>query len=483
MLFCIGQKRSIWRAGYKIGEDREATLKQYDVIVIGAGDVGLGIAFKAVSEGLKVALINKGNVGGTCVNDGCVPSKMLLSVADRIVEIAEAKKMGINADISSIDFDVIMERMRRVVGDSKAGIRREIENSENLDYYSGVAHFVAGDLLQIEDMQLKGEKIFIAAGARPTIPPIKGLNEVNYLTNETVLDIHAIPQSLIIVGGGYIATEYGHFFASLGTKVTIVQRNKRLLPHEEPEISDLLRAEMEKRMKVYTHVEVLEVQQADAGRVLRIMGKDTGKIEEIASENIMVATGRQSNADSLSVERAGIETDEANFIKVDEYLKTSRDNIWALGDAIGTQMFTHAGDKEAIIAWHNASSKEKIRMEFNSVPHAVFTYPQIASVGLTEEQAKKHYEILVGKAMYSDVVKGEAIMEEQGFAKAIVEKNTKRILGFHIIGPEASILIQEVTNALANKGDVNSITGNMHIFPAMSELIVATLENLKEPDA
>ncbi|MGO9612746.1 MAG: dihydrolipoyl dehydrogenase family protein [Dissulfurispiraceae bacterium] len=458
-------------------------MKQYDVIVIGAGDVGLGIAFKAVSAGLKVALINKGNLGGTCVNDGCVPSKMLLSVADRIVEIAEAKKLGIKADISSMDFDAIMERMRRVVGESKAGIRREIENSENLDFYSGEAHFLRGDALQIADTQLKGEKIFIASGARPIIPPIKGLSEVDYLTNETVLDIHALPQSLIIVGGGYIACEYGHFFASLGTKVSIVQRNKRLLPHEEPEIADLLRAEMAKRMKVYTDVEALEVQRTEAGCVLRIKSKDTGEIERVVSEKIMIATGRQSNADSLSVERAGIETDKTNFIKVDEYLKTSRDNIWALGDAIGTQMFTHAGDKEAMIAWHNASSKEKIRMEFNSVPHAVFTYPQIASVGLTEEEAKKRYEILVGKAMYSDVVKGEAIMEEQGFAKAIVEKNTQRILGFHIIGPDASILIQEVANTVSNKGDVDSITGSMHIFPAMSELIVATLENLKEPDA
>ena len=164
---------------------------------------------------------------------------------------------------------------------------------------------------------------------------------------------------------------------------------------------------------------------------------------------------------------------------MNDYLQTTKEKIWALGDAIGRQMFTHAGDKEAEIAWHNATEKKKIRMDFGAVPHAIFTHPQIASVGLTEEQARKHYEILVGKAKYSDIVKGEAMMEETGFAKAVVDKRTEKILGFHIIGPEASSLIQEVVNVVAVKGSVKSITNSIHIFPALSELIPETLNHLE----
>jgi dihydrolipoamide dehydrogenase len=170
---------------------------------------------------------------------------------------------------------------------------------------------------------------------------------------------------------------------------------------------------------------------------------------------------------------------EGGFIKVNHYLETNKRNIWALGDAIGKQMFTHSGDKEAELAWHNATQENKMKMDFQLVPHAIFTYPQIASVGLTEEQARRDYKILIGRAKYSDIVKGEAMMEEEGFAKAIVEKGTERILGFHIIGPEASTLIQEVVNAMLNKVTIKSIINSMHIFPALSELIPEALNHLE----
>jgi dihydrolipoamide dehydrogenase len=181
----------------------------------------------------------------------------------------------------------------------------------------------------------------------------------------------------------------------------------------------------------------------------------------------------------LEVQKTGVETDEAHFIKVNDYLQTSQKKIWAIGDAIGRQMFTHAGDKQAELAWDNATKEEKTRMDFDTVPHAVFSQPQIASVGLTEKQARKYHEILVGKAHYSDTVKGEAMVEKEGFAKAIVEKGTDRILGFHIIGPEASVLIQEVVNAMARKESLKSITDSMHIFPALSGLILETLDRLE----
>lgn len=453
-------------------------MKEYDVVVIGAG-VGTSIAFNALSAGLRVALVDKGNVGGTCLNVGCVPSKMLIYPADRALEIEESKELGIDAKIRMIDFARIMDRMRNTVFTGRKSLRAAILNSEKLDFYHQEAHFIGNRLLKAGDETIKGTKIFIACGSRPSIPPIKGLEAIEYLTNESVLKLEKRPGELIIIGGGYVATEYAHFFAAMGTKVTVVERNEHLLGSEEPEISELLRKKLSARMDIFTGTEFLEVAKAKNRCTALLKDSAKGNERRISAEKIMVATGRISNADSLRVAQTGVELDHANFIRVDSHLRTSKANIWALGDAIGRQMFTHAGYKEAGIAWHNATHRKKIRMDFSAVPHAVFTHPQIASIGLTEAEARKDHAVLVGRASYADVVAGDTMAEKEGFAKAIVEKRTKRILGFHIVGPHASILIQEVVNAVANKTDVRSITESMHTFPALSEVVEEALNNLK----
>lgn len=454
-------------------------MKEYDVVVIGAGDVGLGIVFKAVSGGLRVALIEKGNVGGTCVNVGCVPSKTLLSSADRIMEIRESAKLGIRTEIINVDFPFIMRRMKNTVESGRNGIREALADAKNLDFYHEEGHFTGEYVLKVKKGKIKGEKIFIVSGARPFIPAVRGLDTIDYLTNESLLELKKRPESMVIIGGGYVAVEYAHFFAAVGTKVTMVERSARLVSGEEPELSDLLGKEMGKRMDIHTDAEVVEARRSNGGCVVVVRGKSTGEEKEITAEKVMVAAGRRSNADLVRVWNTGVETDERSFVKVNDYLETSKKNIWALGDITGRQMFTHAGDKEAGIAWHNATHRKRERMDFGSVPHAVFVYPQIASIGLTEEQARRDYRILVGRAKYSDTVKGTAMGEEEGFAKAIVEKKTGRILGFHIIGPEASVLIQEVANAVFNKSDMTYITRSMHIFPSLSDLVTETLNNLE----
>lgn len=455
-------------------------MRIFDVVVVGAGDVGLNIAFNAASEGLKVALLDKGNVGGTCVNNGCVPSKTLIHAADRIMEIREASKLGISTKIADIDFRTVMGRMRGAVESGRNSIKQAIEETENISFFAGECHFLDDHTIETGRERIRGKKIFIASGTRPSMPPVKGLDKARYLTNESVLDLEERPDSMVFIGGGYVGLEYAHFFSALGTKVTIVDRNETLLHFEEPEISALLKSELEKRVRLHVGVETIEVKEADHGYKVHIRNIATGDTKEIFAETLMVAAGRKSNADLLHVENAGIETDKANFIRVDEYLRTNKQHIWSVGDAIGRAMFTHAGDKEAELAWHNATHrKKKIKMDFGSVPHAVFTYPQIASVGLTEEKARKDHEVLVGKAHYSDTVMGDAMGETGGFAKAIVEKGAGRILGFHIIGPHAAMLIQEVVNALILGDDIKSVTGCMHIFPALSNLIPETLGNLE----
>ena len=216
----------------------------HDVIVVGAGDVGLSIAFNAASEGLKVALIDKGNVGGTCVNNGCVPSKTLIHAADRIMEIREASNLGIRAEIADIDFGAVMGRMRSAVASGRNSLKKAIAETGNIVFFSGEGHFLDERTIGVGSDKIRGKKIFIASGARPSVPPIKGLDRVRYLTNESVLELETRPDRMVFIGGGYVGLEYAHFFSAIGTKVIIVDRNASLLNFEEPEISDLLMSEL-----------------------------------------------------------------------------------------------------------------------------------------------------------------------------------------------------------------------------------------------
>ena len=454
----------------------------YDVMVIGSG-AGAIVAENALSHGLSVALVDKGPLGGTCLNLGCIPSKMLVYPADRIVEIEEAKKFGIHAGIREIDFSAIMERMRIKVRSGEQHVREAIRLSDGLDFYEGEGRFLADSTLEVNGKKLKAKKIFISAGARPVIPEGIGLEDAGYLTNESVLGLKERPASLIIIGGGYIAAEYAHFFAAMGTRVTVLQRNKRLLPQEEPEIGDLLLTEMRKRMEIRTGTEVVGVKAVETGCIAT--GKEThsGKTIDFSAQTILVVAGRRSNADLLKVHETGVETDGKGFIKVDAYLRTNKENIWAFGDIIGKEMFRHVANKEASVAFSNAAHDLKQKMDYSAAPHAVFTCPEIASVGLTEERAVAQFgpgSVLVGRADYSEVAMGDAMMEEAGFAKAIVNRKTGTILGFHIIGPYASILVQEVINAMASGGDLRMLARGMHIHPALTEVVPAAFSNLRE---
>ncbi|MBE3123124.1 MAG: dihydrolipoyl dehydrogenase [Thermoplasmata archaeon] len=454
-------------------------MKTYDVIVVGSGSGG-EIVDAAVSHGMTVAWVDKGPLGGTCLNVGCIPSKILIHPADRIMEIREAKKLGITAEIKNINFHAIMERIRQPINESHEAMQRGIDQAENLEYYKGEGHFIKDYTLEILGKEIQGEKIFLGSGARPLIPPIKGLDSIPFLTNENVFDLTEKPDSMVIIGGGYIAVEFAHFFSAVGTTVTIFQRGNRLIPNAEPEISELLKRQLERRMHIYLNTEVVEVKKQ--GNMITVTGKDSlnGKEVTVTAEKILVAAGRKSNADLLKVENTGVKTDTRDYILVNEYLETSKKNIWAFGDAIGKAMFKHVANEEATVAWRNAFHDHKTKMEYHTIPYAVFTYPEIAAAGMTEEEAKKNHTILVGRARYSDVAKGGAMMEHDGFTKAIVDKQTGKILGFHIIGPYAPMLIQEVINAMALGGDISLLTHGLHIHPALPELILRTLGNLSE---
>ncbi|MBI2856870.1 MAG: dihydrolipoyl dehydrogenase [Chloroflexi bacterium] len=458
-------------------------MKEYDVMVIGSG-CGMNIVMEAVAHKARVALVDKGPLGGTCPNLGCIPSKTLIYPADRVLEIQEAKKLGIAARVEDIDFGYVMQRMRRDIEDNLAGMREGISRSKELDFYEGRGEFVAERTLEVNGARIRADKVFIASGSRPLVPPLKGLDGVDYLTSETVLQLTERPESLVIVGGGYVAVEYAHFFAAMGSRVTVLEMEDRLLLGEEPEIAALLEAELRKRLTVVTGARAEEVRKTGDGVEVLAVDRKDGKRRQIEARRIMLAAGRRSNADLLKVEKAGIETDHRGYIKVNEYLETNQKGVYAVGDANGQQMFTHVANAESVLAAHNGLHGGKARMDYSAAPHAVYSYPQIASVGLTEQEARKrHKALLVGRANYSDVAKGQVMLEERGFAKAVVSPGEEgRILGFHVIGPLAPVIVQEVVNAMAAGGHVDSIRSSMHIHPEIPELVVRTLGNLEEVD-
>ncbi|MHA2061553.1 MAG: dihydrolipoyl dehydrogenase [Candidatus Sifarchaeia archaeon] len=475
-------------------------MEKFDVMIIGAGS-GEIILDYTLSHGMKVALIERGPLGGTCANRGCIPSKILLYPADVVDIIKNAGKFGINAKIDSIDFKGIMERMRNIVAEDQ---KREhyVEQVPNLKWYKGIGEFVGDYTLKVNGTKIKADAVFIVSGARPLIPPIEGLENVDYLTSATLLELEELPKSTIIVGGGYIACEYAHFLSSMGSKVTILQRATRLVKEQEPEISELLKSEMGKKMDVFTGYEVKSVSEVQGGlKEIIAEEKGTGKESRLSAEAILIAAGRMSNSDLLKPEKTGVNVDAKGWIKVNEYFETSKEKIWAFGDAIGPKyyMFKHVANYEARVAWYNAHSTlhpqeahahghgdhaTKVEPDYHAVPWAVFSNPEIAGVGLTQAQAKERVgegKLLIAKQQYKDTAKGEAMHDPAGFVKLIVEKETQKILGASIVGPHASILIQEIINIMnCGDGTILPLYQAMHIHPALSEVVSYALGNFQE---
>ena len=450
---------------------------KYDAIVVGSGS-GMFVVYEAVFRGLSVALVDKGPLGGTCPNLGCIPSKMLMFPADRIVEIQEARKLGVDASVADIDFPLIMERMWRTVEEAQQRMSDSLSNLRGLALLRGEGKFVGDHELEVNGERLSADKFFIATGSRPVIPAIAGLETIDFLTTETLLRLQNRPKSMAIIGGGYIGVEYAHFFAAMGTSVTLIEAAERLVPGEEPEIAALLKHALRKRMQVLTGIEIESMVQGPRDVLLNVREQPSGAHFAVSVDTVMVAAGRRSNADLLQVEQTGVRTDSRGFVSVDAHMRTNIPGIYAVGDAIGKQMFRHIANLEATVAARHAFAADDTPMDYSAAPHAVYSYPQIASVGLTAAQAKENHHILVGRARYMDTATGEAMMETDGFAKAIVDRDTRQILGFHVIGPHAPTLVQEVINAMVSGGHIREIAASIHIHPGLPELVQSAFRNL-----
>jgi mycothione reductase len=463
-------------------------MKEYDLMSIGTGSA-MNIVEVMIQENprMKVAVIDKDEPGGICLTRGCIPSKMLLYPAELVRTIERAREFGIEVDVRKTRFETVMERMRTLIYKDINMIRQGLSHSENIDYYPAVAEFVSPYKLKVGDETITSKMIFLCTGSKPVMPPIKGLEKVGYLTSDTVLKMNRLPDSIAIAGGGYIAAEYGHFFSAMGSKVTIIGRNPQFLKQEEPEVSALAKKELEKHMIILTNHEVREAEKTSTGKK-RLIAVNRENEEEtvISTDEILIATGRGPNTDVLHPERGGIETDERGWIIVDEYLETSQPNVWALGDANGRYLFKHVANYESLVVYYNAVLKRNVKVDYHAIPHAVFTYPEIGSVGLRENEAIEKYgkdNVLIGIQRYEDTAKGEAMGVKDDFVKVIVEKGTMRILGAHIIGPHASVLIQEIVNLMyTREQSAEPIINGMHIHPALNEVVERAFRSLMSPE-
>lgn len=459
-------------------------MKKYDAIVIGTGSAMIIVqGILRMNPDARIAVIDKDTPGGICLTRGCIPSKMVISVAEIIADAEKAGELGVDVEVRSVDFRRIMERMRKKIGKEVKQIEEALKLHPNIDFYNDIASFVKPYTLKVGGIRIKSDRIFIGSGSRPLIPPVKGLEEAGYLTSDTFLKLEEMPESMVVIGGGYIAVEYGNFLARAGCDVKIVEMMPRILVNEEPEVTMAVQSELSRHAEIYTSHRVVEVEKrGDRKAVIAVDAE--GNRKEIEAQEILVAVGRESNSDLLKPENGGIEVDEKGWIKVNEYLETSSKGVYAIGDANGRYMFRHVANQEAIVAFENAFRGRKIAMDYSCVPHAVFTQPEVASVGMREEEAIKKFgkeNVLVGYEEMKTTGKGLALNLD-GFAKVIVHKNGE-ILGAHIVGKCASILIQEVATLMALKAKYHAIFEGYHIHPALSEVVAWAYGNLMSVDS
>ncbi len=457
-------------------------MKEYDIIAFGTGSaMNIVSAVLNMDPRIRVAVIEKDRVGGICLTRGCIPSKMILYQAEMAAHVAQAGRFGIKVNGYTVDPMVALRRARHLIEEESSMIERSLIEHPQIDLYKGVGEFVDEYTVSVNGEEIRGEKILLCTGSRPLVPPIPGLKEAGYVTSDDFFFMDSLPKRWVVIGGGYVGLELGFFLAMGGRKVTLLEMKDRIAPVEEPEVSAVLQKKLGEVMDIKTRHKVVAVEKRGDRKVVVAEGPQ-GTVEFDADE-ILVAVGRRSNSDLTKPERTGVETDERGWIKTNEYLETTKPNIWACGDANGKYMFKHKANYESQIVFHNAFLGRRVKVDYHAVPHAIFTYPEAAAVGMKEEEAAAKHDILVGYYRYKDTAKGEAMMaDDDYFVKVIVEDETYRILGAHIVGPQASILIQEVVNLMYTDDEsAMPIFRGMHIHPALSEVVERAFYSLAPP--
>ena len=440
------------------------------MIVVGAGS-GLEVSSQAANSGMSVAIVEEGPFGGTCLNRGCIPSKILIYCADVMEIIKNSATFGINARVESVDWDFMMSRAYQEIDSDALAIETVNKDNKNITVFNGTGHFTGEKTLEVNGQNITANTIVIAAGTRPFIPDIPGLEDVPFITSDEALRLPNQPKRLTIIGGGYVAAEMAHFFGAMGTDVTIVQRHNLLLRTEDEDVSQRFTEIYQRKFNLLLNAQIQKAYMDSNGIALDVLVN--GETETVISDSLMLATGRIPNSDRLKVSNTGVEVDQLGFIKTDGYLETGVRGIWALGDIAGKYMLKHSANLEAAHVAHNALNRaQRVAVDYRAMPHAIFGSPQVASVGITEKQSKEeHIHCLTATYSYYNTAYGSSLEDRDGFVKVLAHPEDGEILGCHIIGQNASMLIQEVANAMRLRLPSDAITQSIYVHPALPEVV------------
>jgi mycothione reductase len=450
---------------------------QYDLIIIGAGSGNSIIGPE--HDDWRIAMVERSLFGGTCMNRGCIPSKMLIYTADLAEHARDNDRFGIQTEFQGADWPAIVRRVFGRIDPIAEGGREYRHGLPNVDVYEHSAHFVGPRELQVGSELITADQIVVAAGARSFIPDVPGIDDVPFHTSDTIMRIARLPKHLIVLGGGFIASELGHVFRSLGSEVTIVNRSHVLLRAEDHDVAqrytDIARDRFD--LALGSHVE--RVYRTVDGVGVQLVCE--GGPRTVEGDVLLVAAGRIPNSDQLKVHSAGIETDSMGAVKVDRYGRTTAEGVWALGDINGRHQLKHMANGEAKVVRHNLSHPDDLHtFDERPAPHAVFGSPQVGAVGLTEEEAKASGRSYVAISHdYAGAAYGWAMEDTSGFCKLIGDPTTRTLIGAHIIGYQASVLVQLLVQGIHLGNTVDEMAlGQVWIHPALSEVVEQALLKL-----
>jgi len=457
---------------------QEERPQHFDLVILGSGSAAFAAAIKASELGARVAMTESRVVGGTCVNRGCIPSKNLIRAAEIYYSARNQPFDGIELEQKRLDFgrliaqkDELVERLRYKKYISIA------EEDDRITIFTGPARFISPHQVQVGDQILQAEKFLIATGGRTQIPDIEGLSEVGYLTSDLLtsgesMELKELPQSLLILGGGYIAAELGQMFQRFGTQVTLVERGSRLIKSFDEEVAEVLRKVLEEEgVKLVFEANPVKVTQQE-GQV-RLTLETKGQRQDLVGEKLLLATGVTPNTKDLGLEKVGVELDRQGFVKVNEEMRTTASHMWAAGDVTGAPLATPVGAREGVVAAENIlNPKVHKKMDYWAIPRAIFTDPEVASVGLTVQQAKDQgYEVDANCLDLVHVPKAAAIRDVRGLVKMVINKKTRQVLGVHLIAHRGADIIHEAALAVKFKLTVDDLIDLIHVYPTLSEAI------------
>lgn len=443
----------------------------YDLIVLGGGAAGLVAATGAAALGAKTALIEKNKLGGDCIWYGCVPSKSLLRSAQVFSLIKRLKEFGISGGgQNTYDASLVMSHVRDIIRKVSTHHPAEVFEKMGIKVLFGCPKFLDRHTVDLKGGKISAKRFIIATGSHPLVPPIEGLKGIDYLTNENVFDLEVLPGSLVVLGGGPIGMELSQAFARLGSEVSIIEMFDRLMAREDKEAADVLVDKFKAEgINIHTGQKAVRFSKDNGSVSITLEDRDK-KQSFVKAEKVLVAVGRAANVEGLDLEKAGVKY-SGKGVEVDAHLRTSARNIYACGDAAGPYQFSHMAEYQAIIAVGNALFPFKRKVDYGVVPWCTFTDPELARVGLTEDEARvKNKDIKVYRSLYSGNDRAVTDMEEKGLAKVITDKKG-RVLGAHIAGANAGELIHEYVLAKASGLRIWKLSSAVHIYPTLSQVV------------